>query len=90
MFVNSVKQCNLKIALHGAGCTGYPYCHHYLILDVCFAAVMLFLMCVICVFFQVVSAVQPKGIKVSNNQNAGKENKTEKVFIPFNAIPKFY
>ncbi|KAK2543198.1 Inadl isoform A [Columba livia] len=27
---------------------------------------------------KVVSAVQPKGIKVSNDQNAGKENKTEK------------
>lgn len=42
------------------------------------------------IVFQVVSAVQPKGIKVSEDQDADKENKSEKVFIPFNAIPKFY
>uniref|UniRef100_A0A8C3BU55 PATJ crumbs cell polarity complex component n=1 Tax=Cairina moschata TaxID=8855 RepID=A0A8C3BU55_CAIMO len=37
---------------------------------------------------KVVSAVQPKGIKVSKDQDANKENKGEKVFISFNA--KFY
>lgn len=40
------------------------------------------------IVFQVVSAVQPKGIKVSKDQDANKENKGEKVFISFNA--KFY
>lgn len=42
------------------------------------------------IVFQVVSAVQPKGIKVSKDQDANKENKSEKVFISFNATPKFY
>lgn len=43
-----------------------------------------------CIFFQVVSPVQPKGIQVSKDQDAEKEYKSEKVFIPFDAIPKFY
>lgn len=47
-------------------------------------------MCNICIVLQVVSVVQPKGIKVSKDQDADKENKSEKVFIPFSAIRKFY
>uniref|UniRef100_A0A669PB28 PATJ crumbs cell polarity complex component n=1 Tax=Phasianus colchicus TaxID=9054 RepID=A0A669PB28_PHACC len=38
---------------------------------------------------KVVSAIHPKGIKVSKDQDANKENKSEKVFIPCNATPKF-
>lgn len=47
-------------------------------------------MCVIYVVLQVVSAIHPKGMKVSKDQDANKENKSEKVFIPCNATPKFY
>lgn len=40
--------------------------------------------------FQVVSSAQPKGVKVSKDQDADKENKSDKVFIPFRAVPRFY
>lgn len=43
----------------------------------------------ICIVSQMVSSVQPKGIKVSKDQDTDKENKSEKVFIPFNAIRTF-
>lgn len=47
-------------------------------------------MCIIHIVFQMVSPAQPKGIKVSKDQDADKENKSDKVFIPFSAVPRFY
>lgn len=73
-----------------AECTGELCGCQELILDVCFAAIMLCLRCVMYIAFQVVSPAQPKGIKVSKDQDADKENKSDKVFIPFSAIPRFY
>lgn len=59
-------------------------------LGVCCAAVVLCLMWVMYIDFQVVSSAQPKGVKVSKDQDADKENKSDKVFIPFRAVPRFY
>lgn len=59
-------------------------------MGVCFAAVMLCLMWVMYIAFQVVSPAQPKGIKVSKDQDADKEHKSDKVFIPFRAAHRFY
>lgn len=47
-------------------------------------------MWVIQLFFQVVSPAQPKGIRVSKDQDADKENKSDKVFILFSSVPRFY
>lgn len=73
-----------------AECTGELCCCQELILDVCFADIILSLMWVMYIGFQVVSPAQPKGIKVSKDQDADKENKSDKVFIPFSAVPRFY
>lgn len=72
-------------------CTGQLYCCHYLTSGCLFCGYnALSNVCNICIVLQVVSVVQPKGIKVSKDQDADKENKSEKVFIPFSAIRKFY
>lgn len=75
--------------MKSADCAGWLYYCYYLTFR-CFAAITVFSsVCVICIVLQVVSAIHPKGFKVIKDQDANKESKSEKVFIPCNATPKF-